>query len=148
SIREFVYETEYEPGEVYPNTTENTVSPTPKTIPTILPPTPTAFEIRNMGSTLEIEAILGKNEKIIIITFKPEVVKHVADNVLTQWVTEFAKVDVRMPIFYTLRMNTVLTVLDGEFTLAGTHSPEVDGKPDESRKLLVFVKASVLKLGK
>lgn len=67
---------------------------------------------------------------------------------LTQWVTEFAKVDVRRPIFYTLRMNTVLTVLDGEFALAGTHFPEVDGKQDESRKWLVLVKTSVLKLGK
>ncbi|MEZ7956508.1 MAG: hypothetical protein QMC23_06445 [Rubritalea sp.] len=45
-------------------------------------------------------------------------------------------------------MNTVLTVLDGEFALAGTHFPEVDGKPDERRKWLVLVKASVLKLGK
>jgi hypothetical protein len=50
-----------------------------------------------------------------------------------------------MPKFYTLRLNTQLTLTDGHYLLAAALSPKnKDGKVDFTRKLMVFVKATII----
>jgi hypothetical protein len=52
---------------------------------------------------------------------------------------------VRMPDFYTLRLNTALTLVSGQYALAGALSPKDDkGETDMTRKVMVFVKCDVL----
>lgn len=148
SVREYIYPTEYEPGE----TLRPKEGDTPEVVAKfpVLPPTPTAFETRNLGCTLEVEPILGEDGKIIDLTFKPESVKHVGENMMADWKTKNGDVKVQMPIFYAMRTNTSATVVDGEFLLVSTYSPEADGEVDHSRKILQFVRAEILeaKFGK
>ncbi|MEY5018946.1 MAG: hypothetical protein RLZ22_34 [Verrucomicrobiota bacterium] len=77
-IREFIYPTEYEPPEI-PNSiggqgngggTGGGVANIPVT-----PATPTAFETRNTGVTLEIEPTIGENDFMIDLRFVPEIVE-------------------------------------------------------------------------
>ena len=74
-IREFIYPTEYEPPEIPQSvggqgTSEGTVASVPVT-----PATPTAFETRNTGVTLEIEPTIGENDFMIDLRFVPEIVE-------------------------------------------------------------------------
>ncbi len=140
SINPLIYATEYEPAEAVPQKKGN---PNAKII--ILPPKPTAFETRNVGTTIKVKAVLGADGKTIDLTLRPAVVKHLGFRLLGEWGRGS---NVKMPIFYTIRLNTSLTLHDGQFTLAGTTSPQVAGKEDSSKKILVFVKASPLKLDK
>jgi len=148
SIREFTYETEYEPAEGIPNKEEDPSSSSYKPMLAIFPPNPTAFETRNLGTTIQVEPILGQDMEIIDLNIKPEIVKQVGYHVFSEWVTESTKSKVQLPIFYSIRLNTSLTLKNAQFTLAGTYSPEIDGKSDDSKKILFFVKANVLKVSK
>ena len=113
-----------------------------------LPTLPTAFESRNLGTTLELEPILDKSQKTIELTFRPETVKHVDDKTHTTWNTSSGKITDKLPVIYTLSTNTTSTLKTNQFRLISTHSPELNGKPDETRKWLYFVKASILKVAK
>lgn len=82
-IREFIYPTEYEPPEL-PNsvgggnssldliTGEVSTSTTPTPI---TPSHPTAFEMRPVGITLEVEPTVGPNKQFIELSLKPEMVE-------------------------------------------------------------------------
>ena len=146
SIHEYVYPTEYEPPGH---------SPIPKhllhnqnSIFHYLPTLSPAFEIRNLGTTLELEPILDKSQKTIDLIFRPEMVTHVDDKTHTTWNTSSGKITDKLPVIYTLSTNTTSTLKTNQFRLISTHSPELNGKPDETRKWLYFVKASILKVAK
>ncbi|MFT5905366.1 MAG: Flp pilus assembly secretin CpaC [Cryomorphaceae bacterium] len=135
SITEFIYPTEYEISDPIENEKKN--SP-----PTIV--VPTAFESRNLGATLEVEPTLGEDGKTIDITFKPEICYHVGDTI---WGKE-ANVTYKMPTIYTLRVNTSCTLTNGKFHFTNALTPKNDkGEADPSKKILVFVKADILKVG-
>ncbi|HAO94705.1 MAG TPA: type II and III secretion system protein, partial [Verrucomicrobiales bacterium] len=83
-IREFIYPTEYEPPEL-PNQVGGGFGNQggggllgggggAGGFP-VTPATPTAFETRNTGVTLEIEPNLGPNEYVIDLRFAPEIVE-------------------------------------------------------------------------
>lgn len=77
-IREFIYPTEYEPPEL-PNSVGSTSSligdlGSQQSFP-VTPATPTAFETRNTGVTLEIEPTIGDNDFVIDLRFVPEIVE-------------------------------------------------------------------------
>ncbi len=78
-IREFIYPTEFEPPEIPQNLGGNTNGGfggggTPPT-PIATPATPTAFETRNTGVTLEVEPTVGENDYLINLKFVPEIVE-------------------------------------------------------------------------
>ncbi len=107
---------------------------------------PTAFETRSLGSIFEVEPILGENGKTIDITFKPEITYLVGE---TLW-GQGPKADVlfKMPTFYTLRLNTSLTLTSGKFHFAAALTPKDDkGVSDTTKKVIVLIKADVLKVG-
>ncbi len=138
-IREFIYPTEYEPPEIPTSTGNNAVggggggtvigaggiSSFPVT-----PATPTAFETRNTGITLEIEPTIGENDFMIDLRFVPEIVEFegfinygspiqtggtdLAGNPVTVTLTENR---IEMPVFSSRRVNTALTIYDG-YTVA------------------------------
>jgi hypothetical protein len=54
-----------------------------------------------------------------------------------------------MPIMYSLRINTSVTLAAGKPTMVAALSPKDEkGFPDFKRKLMVFVKADVLTTGR
>lgn len=136
-IREFIYPTEYEPPEL-PNNVGVTTVPGAgggaggggAGIFPVTPATPTAFETRNTGVTLEIEPTIGENNYTIDLRFVPEIVEFegfinygspiqspasdALGNPIQVTITENR---IEMPVFSTRRVNTALTIYDG-YTVA------------------------------
>ena len=138
-IREFIYPTEYEPPQL-PQSVGTTSGiggiggglgggNTSGSFP-VTPATPTAFETRNTGVTLEIEPTIGENDFVIDLRFVPEIVEFegfinygspiqttstdALGNPVTNVLTENR---IEMPVFSTRRVNTALTIYDG-YTVA------------------------------
>ncbi|MCH7224517.1 Amuc_1098 family type IV pilus outer membrane protein [Haloferula sp. A504] len=136
-IREFIYPTEYEPPEL-PNSVGNNggnaggiggLGQGPAIFP-VTPATPTAFETRNTGVTLEIAPNIGANDFVIDLNFAPEIVEFegfinygspiqspssdALGNPTTVTITDNR---IEMPVFSTRRVNTALTIFDG-YTVA------------------------------
>ena len=146
SVQEFIYPTEYEPAEM-PSTVkiENGAEEKAQNKELATGPTPTAFETRNLGSTLEVEPTIGANNQYIDIRLAPELVYHVKNTVWAEWNSKYGEANIVMPIFYTLRVTTSVTVYNGQPCLLAALSPKDDkGVTDTSRKILVFVKANVI----
>ncbi len=153
SIEEFIYPTEYEPASMPEKVEFKTAEEAEKSKVTprdyATGPTPTAFETRNLGSTLEIEPTIGEDGKLIDLRFIPEIVYHVGDITWAEWKDIHGQADIKMPTMYTVRVNTSVTLADGQYTLVAGLSPKgKDGHPDFTRKLMVFVKADVLTVGR
>jgi general secretion pathway protein D len=137
-IREFIYPSEYEPPQI-PNSVgqnqqqgfnpvtggQSSISSFPVT-----PATPTAFQTRNTGVTLEIEPTISDNNTTIDLRFVPEIVEFegfinygspiqsggtdLLGNPITVTITENR---IEMPVFSARRVNTALTIYDG-YTVA------------------------------
>lgn len=150
-IREMIYPTEYEPPEL-PNTVESTTlidglsgqvanlaPPTP-----ITPAMPTAFEKRNVGTTLEVSPIVSSDRRYIELALKPEIVTFDgfvnygtpiiggyssgtdffdvplgAPFSVNNTVGELTPNEILMPIFSVIRADTSLTIADGSTIVIG-----------------------------
>ena len=146
SRQEVIYPTEYEPMNWLPPVEgeDKTVSPVPSFPHN--PATPTSFETRNVGSSLETEPTIGENDRIIDLRLLPELIWHTGNTVWNERKDELGNVyKVSMPDFYTLSMSTSITCISGQYVMAGVHSPKNgEGKLDQDRKIMVFVKCDVL----
>jgi hypothetical protein len=148
SIRGFTYPTEFEsavvPNEVHIHNKEGDMKvPAEKDFAT--GPTPTAFETRNLGSTLEVEANLGATEQYIDLRLNPEIVYHVGNIKWATWKDRHGDADIQMPVFYTLRVYTSVTVMRDRPCLVAALSPKDDeGVTDPTRKVMVFAKCDVV----
>lgn len=148
SIEEFIYPTEYEPASF---AAENKKAESAKTEAAApgkwegIGPSPTAFETRNLGSTMEIEPNVSEDGDTINLLLVPEIVYHVKNEIWAEWKDEHGSAPVQVPVMYCLRLNTTVKVHDGKPFLVGALTPKNDkGEPDHDRKLMVFVKANVL----
>jgi len=133
-IREFIYPTEYEPPEL-PNAVGgnvgagNLVGGGGTTFP-VTPATPTTFETKNTGVTLEIEPNVGANDSVIDLRFAPQIVEfegfinygspitspatNALGNPTQVTITENR---IEMPVFSVRRVQTGITIYDG-YTVA------------------------------
>ncbi|NJM36447.1 MAG: hypothetical protein HC845_00405 [Akkermansiaceae bacterium] len=137
-IREFIYPTEYEPPELPQSTGGNNTGglfgggigggggggfP-------VTPATPTAFETRNTGVTLEIQPTIGSNDFVIDLDFVPEIVEFEGfinygspiqapstDALGNPVVSVITENRIEMPVFSSRRVKTSLTIYDG-YTVA------------------------------
>lgn len=137
-IREFIYPTEYEPPEVEGGGGGNNQFGGGGQA-AITPATPTAFETRNTGVTLEIEPTIGDNDFMIDLRFVPEIVEFEgfinygspifspgsaaildqAGDILFPEIepTMITENRIEMPVFSSRRVTTALTIYDG-YTVA------------------------------
>jgi len=139
-IREFIYPTEYEPPEL-PNSVGTGNGNNGGGINGVLggggggsfpvtPATPTAFDTRNTGVTLEIEPTIGENDFVIDLRFVPEIVEFEGfinygspiqspgtDALGNPVVSVITENRIEMPVFSSRRVNTALTIYDG-YTVA------------------------------
>lgn len=150
SIREFIYPTEYEPPEL-PTTVK--ISGEAKDIISkkdlATPPTPTAFETRNLGATLEVEPTIGDDNQYIDLRLAPEIVYHTENTKWATWKDKHGEADIQMPIFYTLRVNTAASLANKKPCLLAALSPKDDkGVTDFSRKVLIFAKCDIIFVGR
>jgi general secretion pathway protein D len=136
-IREFIYPTEYEPPEL-PNSVGGGNSGGGiiglgggggGSFP-VTPATPTAFEMRKTGVTLEIEPTIGENDFVIDLRFAPEIVEFEGfinygspiqspstDALGNPVVSVITENRIEMPVFSARRVSTSLTIYDG-YTVA------------------------------
>lgn len=136
-IREFIYPTEYEPPQL-PNSvgtsggTSLVGGGTQGGSFPVTPATPTAFEPRNTGVTLEIEPTLGANDSVIDLRFAPEITEFegfinygspiespgsdALGNPTTVTITENR---IEMPVFSVRRVSTSLSIYDGHTVAVG-----------------------------
>lgn len=139
-IREFIYPTEYEPPELPTSVGTSSVAGfggglgagfggSQSSFP-VTPATPTAFETKNTGVTLEIEPTIGENDFVIDLRFLPEIVEFEGfinygspiqspgsdafGNPVNAVITENR---IEMPVFSKRSVNTALTIYDG-YTVA------------------------------
>lgn len=142
-IREFIYPTEYDPPEL-PNSTGGAnnnnnggggvIDPVGAQVTSfpVTPATPTAFETRNTGVTLEVDPTVSQNNFTIDLQLTPEVVEFdgfinygnpittPAINALGQPVRVIITENrIDMPIFSTRRVKTQVTVWDGQTVALG-----------------------------
>ncbi len=134
-IREFIYPTEYEPPEIPTNVGGGGGifggggGGGGGNIP-VTPATPTAFETKNTGVTLEIEPRIGDNDFVIDLRFLPQIVEFegfinygspiqspstdIFGNPVNAILTENR---IEMPVFSKRSVDTSLTIYDG-YTVA------------------------------
>ncbi len=149
SIREVIYPTEYEPSCAGLGDAANKESVTPqeKAFKAAMQSvTPTAFETRNTGGTLEIEPVIDADPAIIDLRLAPEIV---FDTGVRKWNVRKDELGneswIEMPLFYSIRSNTSLTLADGMPQLLSVLTPKAaDGTPDPTRKLLAIVTADIV----
>lgn len=146
AIREFIYPTEYDPPKFGGASQDKPPVVDPKSV---VGPSPTAWDVRNLGGTLEIEPNLSDDDRVIDVRLLPEIVYHTGNQVWTEWRDDRGKADIQMPDFYTLRISTSVFLADGQPLMIGALSPKNDkGETDPSRKLMVFARADILTVGK
>ncbi len=146
-IREFKYPTEFDPPQipqnvggtfgggggliVNPLTGLLTNSSSTGSFP-VTPTTPTAFEVRNTGVTLEVEPVVGPDEYTIDLNLVPQVVEFEgfinygspiqtsSTNALGQSVVNVITPNViNQPIFSTRKVTTSVSVYDGNTVVLG-----------------------------
>jgi hypothetical protein len=154
SITEFIYATEYEPPEMSGIVVETIPGTLPNQPPTqvveISPrdehtgPTPSAWDTRNLGSTLEIEPNFEEDTGVIRLRLYAEIVHHVRNWIWTEWVGPHGSSPIQMPVLYTLRCDLSTMVVPGEYQVVAALTPQdPDGVPDATRKVMVFVKCGM-----
>jgi hypothetical protein len=147
SISEHIYPTELDPPAL-PNKVAAVTPPIPDPkIPPGNPPAPSAFETRNVGSTLEVEAVILDDFSLPIVDLRlaPSIVYYEKENTWNKWSTDEVSIDFRVPQFFVLQANTGTTVVSGQPQMMATLSPQNEnGFTDTSRKIMLFVRADIL----
>jgi hypothetical protein len=148
SVLELIYPTEVRPPTL-PTPTRATGQASPPSSNDYMPrpPTPTAFETRNTGVTLEVEPALSADGKIIDLRFAPEIVTPRGLATWCDFRDQWGDASVRMPLFEAWKTSTGITVIDGRFDLVSVITPQpADPVPGQLRRILVFVRADVIRL--
>ncbi|MBJ7257231.1 MAG: type II and III secretion system protein, partial [Akkermansiaceae bacterium] len=149
-IREFIYPTEYEPPEL-PNSVGETepsfilgpdglpiLAPTQSSgISPVTPATPTAFETKEVGITLEVLPVVDANKQYITVTLNPifsefdgfvnygSPINSTLQGVLGPQTVEVTKNAILMPIFSKQSTTSSVDVLDGGTVVLGGLKQEV-----------------------
>ncbi len=135
-VREFPYPTEFNPPEVPAESNSNSLSDTPVAgvialSGVVTPTTPTAFETRNLGVTLEVEPVVGPDNYTIDLNLSPEVVEfdgfiNYGSPVIGPTATgpfistiEITSNVINQPIFSTRKVTTSVSIWDGQTVALG-----------------------------
>ncbi len=107
----------------------------------IAPATPTAFDTRNTGETLQVEPLISEDSKWIDVRLVPEQVLLVGEAKYGQGLCETT-----MPVFETRRINTSVRLSAGKPYLLGTLNRPSNSQvePDSANRVsYAFVTASI-----
>jgi hypothetical protein len=130
-IVEYSYPTEWEPGDSKTDGKGVTIREASS---------PTAFETRHTGSNAQVA--ISSDPSGSLLKLSVEHVLHVRDTVHHRLLREGEwKEDIKFPLFGTLRIETELRPVRGQWMLAGSGAAiGADGRFDASRSVLAFVK--------
>ena len=119
-------------------TTTTSVTVETKTTTPATSATPTAFETRNLGITLECEPVYDKEFDTISFQLAPQTT---ALQQMIKYPTENGGV-VEQPIFYQEKVTTNLTIKNGGTAFLGTLEPDKTLNKDEDMTDVVFFRAA------
>lgn len=118
--REFIYPTEFDPPQVPTNAGSNT---------TVTPATPTAFSMRNVGATLDVEPVISEDGRTIDVTLTPTITDFIGfvnygSPILSIDATgaipvELTSNDIIQPIFANRKIATSVKIWDGATVALG-----------------------------
>ena len=136
-ISEMIYATEYEPPEL-PNEIGNLGEDIEKAKMLVTPATPSAFDTKNVGSTLEVALTAGDDEKVEV-RLAMNLVSYLGRQVWGQGLAES-----EMPRFALQNVKTGLEVTPDSPSLIGSISPPEALQPEEGERQvwLAFVTVS------
>ncbi len=104
---------------------------------------PNTFDLKKIGSILEVDPILSSDHKLITLSLSPTIVTRLEDHYFTRkgfensaWGVE----NVLMPAFYTMKDITQIEVAPGKYNLLGIHTPP----RNKDKKILVLVRADLI----
>ena len=114
-VREFRYPSQYEPPEI-PQTTGSGTQP-------ITPATPTSFEMKPIGVTLEVEPTVGADNYTIDLRLEPEVSEfegfiNYGSPIFNQGVLVTENV-INYPVFSERKVATSVSIYDGQTVVLG-----------------------------
>jgi len=125
-LREFIYPTEYEP----PQLPQSVGSTSGGSFP-VTPATPTAFEKKDVGITLEVLPVAGANKRYVDITLSPSLsdfdgfvnygspINTSVTDALGTHSVELTHNAILMPVFSVQKLATQLSVADGSTIVMG-----------------------------
>ncbi len=130
-VREFIYPTEYDPPELAGGGGGGGNGGGGAAFP-VTPANPTAFEMREVGITLEVLPVADENKRYIDLTLNPSIVglegfvnfgspinTSVVDGDGNPVQVELTENAILMPVFNTQQLTTQLTVADGATIVFG-----------------------------
>ncbi len=143
SVQEVIYATEYEKGGSGSEDGKKGMSKTAAL------PIATAYETRNVGTTMEVDPVLGADERTVDLSLSPEIVYHVGQEEYGEYLVGEGEVIAKMPTFYAMKLTTQVAMIAGEYLLAGVQSPfDMESmKVDRERKVMVFLKVDIIVVG-
>lgn len=107
---------------------------------------PTAFEMRPVGTRLEVDPTVGPDGKTIDLNIASDITTKVGETVHQEIPngTEMLA-SIKQPVFHTAKTTTSLAVADGGTALAAILIPHNDeGVNDDTRRLLCLVTARLM----
>ena len=139
AVEEFRYATEYDPPHL---PTESPVNLEVLKAWPVVGITPTAFETRNIGASLEFECRVQSYRNVILTTCVPQQVRFL------RWVKADAgvlpdgkRLFVEQPIFHSVKTTSIVALRNGQRVLLGVHKlPE----PADALELFVLKVSAVL----
>jgi Flp pilus assembly secretin CpaC len=137
SVQEHIYATEFSPAVGRkPHS-----PPVPATTSGVDVPTPTAFEMKPAGMRFEVDPVVGPDGKTIDLNLAPELVRYFGEEPTMQLPAEGREREVMTkPRFYTMKVQSSVTVTDGGSSLLGVLlPPDAEGNADTTKRVLVFV---------
>ncbi len=155
SVREFIYPTEYDPPEVPDQV--GLVPTGPNTVPLIAdssfapitPAHPTAFEVRELGSLVQVEGTIGPDNYTVDLTLTPEVSRfegfvnygspirqYDVDGAGRQFVAQEVQNRILMPVFKVLRNSVNVSVYSGETVVVGSLLESKQGMTNDKTPIL------------
>ena len=137
SFSELIYPVEYEPSGLGGQVGYKLVFPCPviRSFP--------CFETRNTGVTFEVEPTVGPNGHVVELYFVPEIISLLRFDTMMEHKDPWGNATWRMPVFESWRVNTSVTLTDGQFEMVSVITPRSTA-PAVPRKILVFVRADVI----
>ncbi|MFK5920943.1 MAG: hypothetical protein QM496_02090 [Verrucomicrobiota bacterium] len=149
SVREAIYATEYTPPEMPKNIDPPVISDPAENEASsnsdiqLISSMPTAWEMRNVGTTLECDPVLSSDHKLISISLAPEIVTQLEDRYFTREdfeKTAYGVEHISMPTFYAIKDTVQIEVTPGKYNLLGIHTPN----DDTSKRILVLLRADLI----
>ncbi len=138
SVDEVIYPTEFDPPEI-PGRIHKDM---PLDQIPIGPANPTAFDARNVGTTVTAEATINRGGSTINLNLAPEIVRHLGDKTIGDPKTLHASLaHVYQPDFYVMKLQTNLILENGKHSLVSLFTPA--GKKD--KRVMLMIRAKILK---